>query len=892
MSFPASKTLLLRRSSLIGIFVLITTLIVLGAALVYNALAKNEIAFQRSQLAAVAALKQRNLSQWLQERISDTHMIATNPLMADELYRFRRGESADRELLHSNLRAMSLAYGYRAVHFLTLDGKRLLSGYRDENAHHTGEQMEFDGPIYQDALKKVLTTGHTQLIDLHEHDNGLRHMGFMAPLTFGDKHGVEGIVYMDIDPDLYLYPFIRDWPLPTKTGNTNLVKQSGDRIVFLNDHHDLPKAALRQSLSLTKSELPAAKALRGEPVLDGLDIRGVRVIAASAFIPETGWHLVAKLDESEAFAELRRIGQLTAFGGVLLWILSGAVLLVYWQRQQLSQSEALARSERTLREILDNAADPVFIADQAGRYTYVNLRAGQMLGYHQAELLNMSIRDLALPQDLADHQALFEGEVLAKGFARAEINLRHKSGKPIPVELNSVLLPDGHVFGSARDITERKRHEAALTEYQDHLEDMILARTAELTAARDEAEHLARVKGDFLANMSHELRTPLNGVLGFAELGLRTSEDARKTREAFERIINSGKLLLGVINDILDFSKIEAGKLKTESLPVALCELLNHCLDLVRERAQTKQLKLDLVCTDNLPKTALTDPLRLQQVLLNLLGNAVKFTEKGSVTLSAALDDQTLVFRVTDTGIGMDPAQISTLFQPFIQADTSTTRKFGGTGLGLAISGELVALMGGTVKVGSTPGQGSTFEIRLPYVPGPAVLTDENAGPPQTGSETLGASMDMTDQAPGEEPEKDTSLAGLTVLVAEDNEVNQMIIQELLEDAGCQVTLVDNGQRAVEAVEAAGPTGYHLVLMDIQMPVMNGLDATRAIHALAPDLHVVGQTAHALQEERNNCLRAGMVDQITKPIDPEELIATVLMWARRDESESTGSSAE
>jgi len=407
-------------------------------------------------------------------------------------------------------------------------------------------------------------------------------------------------------------------------------------------------------------------------------------------------------------------------------------------------------------------------------------------------------------------------------------------------EARMVRLIDTQLVIVVRNITERR-----------HLED---ARDAALR----EAKRLAAVKSDFLANMSHEIRTPLNGVLGMAHVGYRHSQGRTHARDTFAKILKSGNLLLGIVNDILDFSKIEAGMLKIESIPMRLVDVLGGTLDIVRNAAHDKGLSLKIKKSPTLPISCASDPLRLQQVLTNLLSNAVKFTEKGSVTLEASAEGDALLFRVSDTGIGMSREHLEQLFVPFEQGDRSTTRRFGGTGLGLAISRRIVSLMGGSIQVQSELGAGTRFEVRLPYVP--AVVVDP----------AVERVPGVTYAPPG------LRLAGLSILVAEDNEINQVIIEDNLMAEGASVVVVGDGQAAVDRVRDSGPRAFDLVLMDIQMPVMNGYEATRLILKIAPNLPIVGQTAHAFEEAKEACLECGMVDHITKPIDPDQLVATVL----------------
>jgi CheY-like chemotaxis protein len=317
--------------------------------------------------------------------------------------------------------------------------------------------------------------------------------------------------------------------------------------------------------------------------------------------------------------------------------------------------------------------------------------------------------------------------------------------------------------------------------------------------------------------------------------------------------------LLGVVNDILDFSKIEAGKLHIERITVALNEVIEQTVDVVRELARAKHLDLRVEQAPNLPQTCLGDPLRMGQVLLNLLSNAVKFTETGSVTLAASCVDSTLIFRVTDTGIGMNDEQMRQLFAPFQQGDGSMTRRFGGTGLGLTIAKRISELMEADIWVESQPGKGSTFEFRLPYVQADAPLDLFSA------RETVVPAGKR--------------LLGVTILVAEDDPINQEVLEFNLTEDGARVVMVSNGLQAVERIVQEGRAAYDVVLMDMQMPELGGIEATRRILELAPDLPIIGQTANAFAVDRDKCLAAGMVGHIAKPIDLEALVSLVLEHA-------------
>ena len=377
-------------------------------------------------------------------------------------------------------------------------------------------------------------------------------------------------------------------------------------------------------------------------------------------------------------------------------------------------------------------------------------------------------------------------------------------------------------------------------------------------------ENKNRLQRDFMANVSHEIRTPMNAIIGFCNLALQSGLTPKQT-DYLQKIASSAESLMGVINDILDFAKIEAGKLEIVRVRFKLAKILARVNDSVALKATKKGLALAIVSDPAIPSELLGDPLRLGQVLINLVGNAVKFTPAGHVHLRLELVDKQpdhccIRFVVEDSGIGMTPEQITRLFAAFSQADSSITRKYGGTGLGLAISKQLIELMGGKIRVESLFGRGSAFSFALDFILAPA--DDQASPPPDT------AKIDATDIA---------RIVGASILLVEDNFLNQQLAMEMLTDAGLHVDAANNGR---EAIEALVRREYDLVLMDIQMPVMGGLEATQIIRKNAAwnRLPIIAMTAHAMQGYREECLSVGMNDYLSKPFDTDELLAILLRW--------------
>jgi two-component system, sensor histidine kinase and response regulator len=525
--------------------------------------------------------------------------------------------------------------------------------------------------------------------------------------------------------------------------------------------------------------------------------------------------------------------------------------------EQKTASREKARQQALLRALIDSIPDIISYRDPQGVFLGCNEAFAVLRGPAAADVVGRTPEEL-FPPFRADVIRTRDQEVLrSQHRAVVEETVTYPDGTEALLETVRSPLRDqrGNLLGIlavGRNITQRKIIEE------------------EIRRAKDIAEEATRAKSDFLANMSHEIRTPMNAIIGMSHLALKTDLTPRQ-RDYLAKVESSSQHLLGIINDILDFSKVEAGKLDIECAEFDLAEVIDRVADLVAHKAAAKGLEFLLDIAPQVPRRLLGDSLRVGQILINYANNAVKYTDRGRIVVKVRMDQQSrddalLHFSVSDTGIGLTPEQQALLFQSFQQADSSITRKYGGTGLGLAISKNLAQLMGGEVGVESRFGQGSTFWFTIR-----AGVVHHTGLTVPAGLTSLGAPLDMVLPA---------SPDGTRVLLVEDNEINQLVAQEILRDAGYIVEVAENGQIAVDMVRQRD---WDLVLMDMQMPVMDGLEATRCIRKLAhrASLPIIAMTANAMQRDRDRCLAAGMNDFVTKPVDPEELFKVLMKWAQR-----------
>jgi PAS domain S-box-containing protein len=734
------------------------------------------------------------------------------------------------------------------------------------------------------------------------------------------------------------------------------------------------------------------------------------LLSSYAPVSRFGWTVTAKIPVSVAYAAVATlrstvIAIATGLGVVLA---CGLVLLVLTLRQHRRAEASLRDQESEIRAVIEASKDAFVAMNEAGVITAWNQQAENMFGWSKAEAVGRDLANTIIPSQYRKQHRVGLRRFLDTGDgpvlnSRIEIEGLHRDGHSFPVELAiwDIRAGDGYCFNAfIHDITERKRAEREMEE------------------ARTNALEASRMKSEFLANMSHEIRTPMNGVIGMTQLLLDTELSAEQ-KEFTDTIRASGEALLAIINDILDFSKIEAGRLQLETIDFDLRSAVEEAVGLVARRAHEKNLEISTLVQPNVPAVVAGDPARLMQILVNLAGNAAKFTEQGEIVVRAFLEEEddsgcVVCFEVSDTGVGIEPEYQSRLFDSFTQADASTTRRYGGSGLGLAISKQLAELMGGEIGVKSEKGKGSTFwfTVRLaranvlePSEPGdeaglvelPALVVDDNATnramlelnlakwgirsssasggsqalmllreasrrgepfavalldfqmPEMDGIELartirsdpalqgtrlvlLTSSTErgetsaarevgfhayltkpirrsslhealisiITSPHPGRSSDMVTedSLAVTKagprahVLLVEDNPVNQKVASKMLEKLGCRIDVASNG---VEAVEAVSGTDYSAILMDCQMPEMDGYEATRRIRALGDDgthVPIIAMTASAMKGDEDRAREAGMDDYITKPVKVQALESILGQWIQPNHASIAASTAQ
>ncbi len=979
VSEPVVPTVWLRfLTPLLGLTLLIGALGAVG----YRHLSEGVRRDNDRTLAVIAEQKRQQIEGVLADARMDAQLnFASHSQLEDLFGRWIAGgrrDGAMQEWMHRRLVEVAEIRGWGGVLMFDASAKLALAVGQGSLANE------------QERILDIIRRPRIELVDLHLDAAGRAHYGILSPIG-GAGQTPHGVAYISWPADSTLYPQVKSWPVPTQTAETYLVRREGADVRFVTSLRHFEHADLGFVLPMSRQDMPAARAARGEYgiISGGRDYRNVPVLAYAVPVAGTPWLMLAEIDEVEAYAAIRAMGWeagvlvglgllLVYSGGFLLWrrarqrdelasLLAhqaaesrfrvvfeqaplGVVMVdassgriveanqrfaeivghsqerlpgmapvrfthpddraeirtqlerlqtgesqvcrlnmryvqpdgtVIWVSltaspvnevadaaaprflfiveditARMSIEERLRISEQRHRLLADNAIDLILTMDLAGRFSYVSPSVERLLGYTVDEMLSQAQSDVLTPPSLATVTGYF-GRLRAPQagggralFFRDELECRCKDGATVWVELtmSPLLRPDGslvEILGVARDISEQRRYEV------------------ELRGAYDAAEAANAAKSEFLAHMSHEIRTPMNAVLGLAQV-LQRESLADNQRDMVARIRGAGQSLLNILNDVLDLSKVEAGQLRIEPRPFELSNLLAEIDSLMGQAANTKGLTLRVALPDIGADLLLGDGLRLEQVLLNLIGNAIKFADRGEVTLITSCSERNeaglrLRFEVRDNGIGIAPEALERLFEPFAQADAGISRRYGGTGLGLSICKRLVELMGGQIGATSEPGLGSCFWFELPML-----LAEAQAAP-----------------APSGKPVRPLGpcLVGAHLLVVDDSAMNRDLVDRALRQEGARVSLAADGQQAVQILSNRSDA-FDGVLMDVQMPVMDGLTAIRVIRDKLGmvDLPIIAFTAGVGAKQQAAAREAGANDVLPKPMDLDEMAELLSRW--------------
>ncbi|MFQ5590408.1 MAG: PAS domain S-box protein [Phycisphaerae bacterium] len=893
-------------------------------------------------LTAVADGAEAAVLEYLYYLKSRTRDFASDGFVRDSMQALRRGEDTDQQLLaalnhHLTMNKLPLFPECVEIFLLDASGRVVASSA----ASHVDEDYSQSDPFLRgrqstyvsDIFRRADTDEITWVVS--------------TPLKTKGRQEFCGVLVCRIDPkslsDVATGRRGESFGMPTnsvrlgESGETYIVNRDG---LMITESRFIDDAVFSEKVETDPVRLAIE---RGQEMTgDYTNYRGVPISGASMLIKELGWIILAEMDFSELeapVAQMRSTMVLLGLGLTLVVIVTsrylsakvtkplqvlaatanrmrngdlsarapvesddetGALAAAFNQmaatlevdtenlEAQISErTAALAESEARTRAIVDNAADGIITMDEGGIVESMNAAAEQAFGYPAGEVVGKNVSAL-MPSPYREEHAGYIQRYLDTGVkkvigTRREAVGRREDGSTFPVDIHvsEVQLGNRRLFVAiTRDITERKRAEE------------------ELTRAKNEAEAANQAKSEFLSNMSHEIRTPMTAILGNIEqIADHITDTCPQTcdygtgqlQEQVATISRNGELLLQIINDILDFSKIEAGKMTVERTACQPCKIIAEAASLMRVQANQKGLAFDVVYSEPIPEMIQTDATRLRQILINLIANAIKFTDTGSVRLITQLveraeDDRAgekppkdahnakapyLQFDVVDTGRGMSPEEVDRLFQPFTQADTSTTRKFGGTGLGLPISKRFAEMLCGDITVVETrEGIGTRFRVTVATGPLDGVRMLED---PMSAT-VVSANGGRTAGGIGR-----TDLHGCRILLAEDGPDNQKLIALILKQAGAEVTVVGNGKLAVDVAltARAGGRSFDVILMDMQMPLTDGYEAAGHLRQKGYSAPIIALTAHAMAGDREKCINTGCDDYATKPINRKKLIETI-----------------
>jgi PAS domain S-box-containing protein len=869
-----------------------------------------------SHLQTLADHKSHQIEAYAIDRKRDIAALVQLPLVGNAIedlrhaFRSKKAGAVERSdaVFRPQLTAFSSFAGYDDLLLISIDGEVLFSSSRRFPAGTALDQPPLAGTEMSKAVARARAQRVPQLSGFDPQSAPGAPATYIATPVLHDSQLI-GIAVVQLS-NRELWEAVTDFNGLGSTGEVVLGMLQADGIIMVAPMRHDPEAAFHRKMALSGSlGMPLSQAVSGnQGAGEALDYRGIPSLAVWRYLPSFQWGMVVKIDRDEALALVIKQRQLVLV--IALLTLAGVGVLALVAARSLSRPvDRLTKVVRRMSAGDLNHRVEVETGDELGELAHAfNHMTNDLKGVYatieeqvrqRTFELKGSNRALALARDdlrkfyqavecspvsvlITNPEGLIEYVnphfTTITGYSADEVIGRNPSvvsSRQTPRATYDALWAtiqsgdqwhgeflnrrkNGELYWEAASVSPVRHLGGEITHFVA-IEDDISARKhdeEQLVFAKNAAEAANRTKSEFLAVMSHEIRTPMNGILGMTRLMLDSPLSGQQ-RDYLDTIRQSGEALLALLNDILDFSKLEAGRVDLETVDFDLPATIASVTALMSARAGEKGLTLKTEIAADVPRYLVGDPARLRQILLNLIGNAVKFTENGSVkllveALTVGAKSTTFRFSVVDTGIGIPEEVRARLFESFSQADSSITRRYGGSGLGLAICRRLVGLHGGDIGVDSTLARGSRFWFTLAYAPG-----------------------QEPDKAPSGGPSMTSALPRMRILLAEDNGVNRKVATALLEKWGHRVTAVNDG---VQAVSAAAAEPFDLVLMDMQMPEMDGLDATRSIRALpgaASEVPIIALTANAMREDEMRCLEAGMDDYVSKPIEPDRLFAAL-----------------
>ena len=814
--------------ALMVIFIVLTlSLLMVGYMLFVHQ--KTNMTFEkRNELAAINKLKIEQITNWRNNLLSSAKTIYYNQPVITHLHELNLGINleSNHQIVSDWTKSLLREFEYTKVLLVNPTGKVIMNTYPGEPLTEPEKQI-----IAQSVQKKDIVMSDLSLY------NGKTICIYMAvPLYLEvEKHKkFSGVALLNIDPWKYLYPIFLNWPTSRLTGETQIYRREGDSVIFLNDPSHHKNGALHFRISLKDTLLPAVRAVMGyRGTIEGVDYKGVAVFADVDTVANTHWIIVSKVDKDEVLQPIHKEAFYVFSITFLLIFVCALILYQIWKRQSAKSEQERKAFLKHFDYVVKYANDIIILCDFNGNICQVNDKTISEYGYSRDEILKMNMKQLRPSESKYAVDKLLGLLDKNEGILYETVHIR-KNGEIFPIESSSRRMEiDGKKYYQFinRDITERKKIEETLIR------------------AKENAEESDRLKTAFLNNMSHEIRTPMNGILGFTEL-LDDETLSQEERKQYINIINSNSLqLLSIINDIIDISKIHSKQLILNAVSFNLFDLLDELLITFEQEKILKdktgiRLVLEQAFDEN-SSMILSDDVRIRQILNNLLSNAMKFTKTGFIKFGYKALEGKLLFFVQDTGKGVAKEKQSLIFERFRQEEDTYTREFGGTGLGLSISKGLVELLGGDMWLVSDEGIGTTFFFTIPY--------NTEQGKKVAGKKVIS------------EDKKDIQIKELKILIVEDNKSSEMLLTRIVKKYCKEAFHARTGAEAVEA--CLEHPDIDLVLMDIQMPGMNGYFATREIRKFNKTVIIIAQTAYALDGDREKALEAGCNDYISKPIN-------------------------